>query len=156
MINKFKICDSVVVVDGGETFEHASPSFEKLGFIDREVNEALGNGTIADVFEIELNESLDEWMYAIRDAYGNECLIGESGLAYNVDVSPLNSVGKEVYIIHGNRIIKERVSKVLMSRGESNDGTLMPLEESYYFVTLNLWKDVSEIYFDKEDLIKGL
>ena len=70
--------------------------------------------------------------------------------------SPLNNVGKEVYIIHGNKIIKERVSKVMMTREESNDGTLMPLEESYYFVTLNLWKDVSEVYFDKDDLLKGL
>ena len=83
-------------------------------------------------------------------------ILKDGGFEPYTITSPLNNVGKEVYIIHGNKIIKERVSKVMMTREESNDGTLMPLEESYYFVTLNLWKDVSEVYFDKEDLLKGL
>ena len=156
MINKFKIGDSVVVVDYGEAFEHASPSFGKLGFSNLEFNESLDNGTIADVFEIELNESLDEWMYAIRDADGNECLIGESGLAYNVDVSPLNSVGKEVYIIVNNSITRERISKVVLSREENEDGELTPLEENYYFAKLDVWRSADGVYFNKEDLIKGL
>lgn len=142
MINKFKIGDSVVVVDGGETYVH--------------INDALDNGTVAEVFEMEFDELQDEWMYAIRDAEGNECLIGECGLAYNVDVSPLNSVGKEVYIIVNNSITKERISKVVLSREESEDGFLMPLEENYYFAKLDVWRSADGLYFNKEDLIKGL
>lgn len=156
MINKFKIGDSVVVVDNGETFEYASPSFGKLGFSNLEFNKAIGNGTVADVFEMEFDELQDEWMYAIRDAEGNECLIGESGLAYNVDVSPLNSVGRDVYIIVNNSITKERISKVVLSREESEDGFLMPLEENYYFAKLDVWRSADGVYFNKEDLIKEL
>lgn len=156
MINKFKIGDSVVVVDDGEAFDEYSSAFKRMGFIDREVNDALDNGTVANVFEIELNELQDEWMYAIRDDEGNECLIGECGLAYNIDSSPLNNVGKEVYIIVNNSITKERISKVVLSREESEDGELMPLEENYYFAKLDVWRSADGIYFKKEDLIKGL
>lgn len=83
-------------------------------------------------------------------------VLKDGGFGPYTITSPLNNVGKEVYIIVNNLITKERISKVVLSREESEDGDLMPLEENYYFDNLDLWKDVSEVYFNKEDLLKGL
>lgn len=147
-LKKFKYPDwaKYVAVDrDGEVFAFENEPAKEVGVWDSHGKvRLLGR---LDEFDSNVVIKVDDLLLEILKDGGFE--------PYTI-TSPLNNVGKEVYIIVNNSITKERISKAVLSREENEDGELMPLEESYYFVTLNLWKDVSEIYFDKEDLIKGL
>lgn len=88
MINsKFKIGDSVRIINDGKIYTTYYRMFSKLGFKDTELNATLPYG-IGKVFGIDVHElDSNDILIAIRDEYGNECLIDECGLKHEFDMN---------------------------------------------------------------------
>jgi hypothetical protein len=88
MINsKFKIGDSVRIINDGNIYTTYYRMFSKLGFKDTELNATLPYG-IGKVFGIDVHENnSNDILIAIRDEYGNECLIDECGLKHEFDMT---------------------------------------------------------------------
>jgi hypothetical protein len=85
--SKFKIGDSVGIINDGKIYTTYYRMFHKLGFKDTEVNATLPYG-IGKVFGIDVHElDSNDILIAIRDEYGNECLIDECGLKHEFDMN---------------------------------------------------------------------
>lgn len=85
--SKFKIGDSVRIISNGKIYTTYYRMFHKLGFKDTELNATLPYG-IGRVFGIDVHENnSNDILIAIRDEYGNECLIDECGLKHEFDMS---------------------------------------------------------------------
>lgn len=73
----------VRIVNCGGTYTTYSKMFERLCFVNKESNDSWGTGTQGEVFGITHTEDrFNAILLAIRDEFGNECLIN----AYDVDL----------------------------------------------------------------------
>lgn len=82
MASKFKVGDRVRVFAPGKTYEHYDVKFNELQFKDRMENQSFDQLTLAEVFGLTLhgNPNYIETLVAIRDRFGNESLISETGI----------------------------------------------------------------------------
>lgn len=101
-----------------------------------------------------------EWLTSFIDEHVTEQLrlhdVSRCNIELISSVDPLDNVGKEVYLIRDDKIIKERINKAMVTREESSDHVLNPVEGAYFFNNLGMWVDADRVYFTKEDIIKGL
>lgn len=82
LVNKFYISQMLVIKDPKHTYTLYDKMFEKLDFYNKEVNPALPEGTVVQVFAWHLHEEYPErFIYAVVDSEGNECLMAEEGLS---------------------------------------------------------------------------
>ena len=151
-----KVGDKVVVVVEDYCYPTYDTMFKELGFSNTEHNKSLGKGSVGTVFAIGICDTYNEPRYAVRTSDGKECLYNINGIKLVSSADPLNNVGKEVYLIRDDKIIKERINKAMVTREESSDHVLKPVEGAYFFNSLGIWVDADRIYFTKEDIIKGL
>ena len=82
MTSKFKVGDRVRVIAPGKTYEHYDVKFNELGFKSIVENCSFGKHTLAEVFGVTLHDNPNyiETLVAIRDRFGNESLISETGI----------------------------------------------------------------------------
>lgn len=74
----------VQIINGGGTYTTYAKMFERLGFVNKESNDSWGTGTQGEVFGITHTEDrFNRILLAIRDEFGNECLIN----AFDVDLA---------------------------------------------------------------------
>jgi len=151
-----KVGDRVVVVDGDYCYTTYDTMFEELGFSNTEYNEQHSRGSVGTVFAIGICEVAGGLRYAVRTSDGKECLYDINGIELHTSVDPLDNVGKEVYLIRDDKIIKERINKAMVTREEKHDRTLNPVEAGYFFNNLGIWVDVDRVYFTKEDIIREI
>jgi len=75
------IGDTVVVVEGGHTYNSYTDMFRAAGFVNTDENDAFEDGTIAHVWWVGQHGTWPEiTIYALRDKEGRECLIGLDGI----------------------------------------------------------------------------
>src|SRR5690625_3345415 len=151
-----RVGGKVVVVGNGCSYLVYDTMFEKLGFSNTYYNECLGKGSVGTVFAIGNCDTLNAPRYAVRTSDGKEALYNNNGIKLISSADPLDNVGREVYLIRDDKIIKERINKAMVTREEKHDRTLNPVEAGYFFNNLGIWVDVDRVYFTKEDIIKGL
>lgn len=78
---KFKVGDNVKVVDSGGSYTSYDHMFRKLNFRNTNVNPSAPEGTIGTVFGVCAQTSNSRYVcVAIRDKFGTEYLIEQSGL----------------------------------------------------------------------------
>lgn len=80
---KFQVGQLVKVKNNGETYCSYSTVFKELGFNNTEVNNSFKNGTVGQIFAITKHTNIrghEEYLCALVDEHGNECLIGENGI----------------------------------------------------------------------------
>ena len=155
-MKEIKVGDRVVVVYEYYCYTTYDTMFEELGFSNTEHNEQHSRGSVGTVFAIGICDKYKEPRYAVRTSDGKECLYDINGIELISSADPLDNVGKEVYLIRDDKIIKERITKVMVTRDESSDQVLKPVEGFYFFNNLGIWVDADRVYFTKEDIIKGL
>jgi len=82
MTSKFKVGDRVRVFAPSKTYEHYDVKFNELGFKSIVENCSFGKHTLAEVFGVTLHDNPNyiETLVAIRDRFGNESLISETGI----------------------------------------------------------------------------
>ena len=155
-MKEIKVGDRVVVVINGYGYPIYDTMFEELGFSNTEYNKCLGRGSVGTVFAIGICDKYKEPRYAVRTPDGKECLYNINGIELVSSAGPLDNVGKEVYLIRDDKIIKERINRVMVTRDESSDQVLKPVYGCYFFNNLGIWVDADRVYFTKEDIIREL
>lgn len=86
--SKFKIGDSVRIIDIGEIYSTYPDMFIKLGFKNKSVNNYSHCGKIGTVFGIsEHLRFSEEILVAVRDEDGDEYLIHQDGLVHEFDMT---------------------------------------------------------------------
>lgn len=102
--SKFKIGDSVRIIDIGEIYSTYLDMFIKLGFKNKEVNYYYNCVKIGTVFGV--SEDLrfsEEILVAVRDEDGDEYLIHQDGLTHEFDMTT-NEGREDLTIVDGVKL----------------------------------------------------
>lgn len=103
--SKYKVGDNVIFVDRVYTMSSNKKLFKQLGFENKIINTAFENGTKCKVFGVA--ENCGSFSYAIITSTGEESLIYEKGIKFEIeyksvklfggllDISPINGVQTE-------------------------------------------------------------
>jgi hypothetical protein len=79
-MEKFKVGDTVQVVNPGNTYSTYDRMFKKMGFKDTRKNDEFAEGQCAEVFAIGDHETNGCTLLGLQAPNGSQCLISTNGV----------------------------------------------------------------------------
>ncbi len=85
-MTKFKVGDTVLVENPGNTYTTYDAMFKKLGFRNTDENTAFDKGQTAAVFAVGEHRDSGRTLLALERADGAQCLVGAEGVTKVISI----------------------------------------------------------------------